>query len=135
MKIFVDNNISPRLVEAIRILAEVQQLHIEHLRDRFPQDAKDVDWIGALGREGGWVIVSGDTRISRSKAEQAAWHESGLTAFFVSPGFTNKGPWQQAEIAVRLWPEIIMEARRARPGSGFLCPLEGRKLRSIYDPP
>ena len=31
-----------------------------HLRDRFALDTKDPEWIGQLGKEGDWIIVSGD---------------------------------------------------------------------------
>lgn len=72
MKFFMDNNISPVYTHALAILAEVQKNDIHHLRDFFDENAEDVDWIRALGSDGGWVIISGDQRISRNKAEQAA---------------------------------------------------------------
>lgn len=134
MRFFVDNSISPVLTEAIRVLARIQQYDIVHLRERFAEDADDVEWIPELGREGDWIIVSGDPAISRSKAERAAWHESGLTAFFFAEGFVNKRFWKQAEIMVRWWPLIVLKARDATPGSGHLMPLAGSEFRQIYEP-
>lgn len=100
----------------------------------FDRDASDVHWISALAEEPDWVIVSGDPRISRSRAEQAAWHESGLTAFFFSGGFARKRFWTQAEIMVRWWPRIVLQARECVPGTGFVMPLKGKDFRIVYEP-
>jgi len=134
LRLFIDNCISINLAEGIRVLAKIQQYEIVHLREKFDPAVLDVEWIPALAHEGDWVIVSGDPRISRSKAERAAWHESGLTAFFFSDGFPNKRYWKQAEILVHWWPQIVLTAREARPGSGFLIPLTGSDFKKIYDP-
>jgi hypothetical protein len=135
LRFFIDNCISINLAEGIRVLAQVQEYEIVHLSEKFPADAPDLDWIPALSEEGDWVIVSGDPRISRSKAERAAWQESGLTAFFFSDGFPSKRYWKQAEILVHWWPLIVLKARQVPAGSGFLMPLSGKDLKEIYSPP
>lgn len=134
MRLFIDNCVSIHLAEGIRALAQVQQYDIVHLREKFDEDTDDVVWISALAEEGDWVIVSGDPRISRNKAERAVWLESGITAFFLSDGFPNKRFWKQAEILVHWWPEIVLAAREATEGSGYLLPLSGNKMKKIYDP-
>ena len=134
MRFFVDNCISPNLVEGIRVLAKLQRYEITYLREKFPEDTGDVEWLDVLSEEGDWVIVSGDPRISRAKAERAAWHESGLTAFFFAARFSRKKYWKQAEVLVRWWPRIVLEARSAVPGSGYVMPLEGKEFRKIYAP-
>lgn len=134
MRLFVDNCISIRLVEGIRCFAQFQEYEIAHLREKFAEGADDIDWIPQLASEGGWVIVSGDPRISRSKAERAAWIESGLTAFFFTEPFARKKFWIQAEVMVRWWPQIVLRARTAPVGSGFLVPWDGREFKPIYDP-
>jgi PIN domain-containing protein len=83
VRFFFDNTFPPRFVQAIRVLAELQEVDLTHLADRFPRDTPDPVWTGALGVEGDWIIISSDANICRGKAEQAAWRESGLTAFFV----------------------------------------------------
>jgi hypothetical protein len=121
VRFFLDNCISPILARALAVLAEFQQYDIIHLRDRFEPETRDLDWIPVLAAEGDWVIISGDTRISRSKAERAAWHESGLTAFFLSDDWSQKKFWTQAAELVRWWPVIVLTARQAPSGSGFVC--------------
>lgn len=134
MKFFIDNCISPVYAQALAVLAEVQRHDIHHLRDFFSPDVKDIDWIRALGDDGGWVIVSGDPRISRSKAERAAWHESGLTAFFFADDFGTRSFWKQAEAIVHWWPIIVLEASTCQPGSGYLIPVKSKALKPIYTP-
>lgn len=134
MRFFLDNCISPYIADGLRSLATLQKYEIVHLREKFDGDADDVDWIPALAADGDWVIVSGDPRISRSPPEQQAWYESGLTAFFFASGFTEKRFWKQAEIVVRWWPRLVLQARECKQGSGFIMPNEGKKFRSIYEP-
>ena len=86
MRFFLDNNISHRLAAALLVLenrVERGDWTVQHLRVRFEQQTEDVTWLEALGHEGEWIVISGDIRISRNRAERAAWRESGLTAFFL----------------------------------------------------
>lgn len=133
MKFFFDNCISVKYVRALKILAEVQGYELIHLSEKFdPENAKDPEWIRALGEEGDWVIVPGDPRISRSPAERNAWRESGLTAFFFGDGWSSQGFWKQAEDLIRWWPRIVLEARRAPAGSGYLVQLRAKDFKQIY---
>lgn len=135
MRFFFDNCLSDHLARAIEILERNHE--IVHLRAKFVPDVDDVTWISALGSEGDWVIVSGDQRISRSKEERRAWHESGLTAFFFGKGYASKGFWRQVQIFVQWWPKITQEAREYQdgsPGSGYLIPAQGKKWSVILTP-
>lgn len=76
MKFFIDNCIARRIAQSIAILSHGQGHEIVHLTEKFEPGVIDVDWIRALQSEGDWIIVSADPRISRSRIEQAAWHES-----------------------------------------------------------
>ncbi len=135
MRFFLDNCLSPRFAAGLRELAAVQRYEIRHLNEVVArEDTPDVEWIGELSRQGDWVIVSGDPRITRGAAEKAAWQEAGLTAFFFTHGWTNKSYWKQAAHLVHWWPTIVLEARRATRGTGFLIPLQGDELRTIYQP-
>lgn len=134
MKFFLDNCISPVHAKALRVLAEVQEYEILHLSEKFPRDTRDHEWLGELGREGDWVVVSGDPRITRGRIERAAWHESGLTAFFFGKGWASRSYWKLAADLVTWWPTIVLTARQAPAGSGFLLPLKGREPKQIYTP-
>lgn len=96
------------------------------------RDAEDEEWIRALGKEGDWIIVSGDLRITRNPLERKAWLESGLTAFFFNDAWSRSSYWNKAADLVAWWPDITREARDHPKGFGFLIPKDGKKLKQIY---
>ena len=96
MRVMVDNNLSPLLARAIDVLVVPDGHQVVALRSMFPADAKDADWIEALGAEGGWTVLSGDVRITRRAAERLAWHRSRLKGFFLAPGWSRMtNPWRK----------------------------------------
>lgn len=137
MKFFLDNNISHRLAAALLSLeyrVERENWTIKHLRDLFEPQTEDIAWLEALGREGEWIVISGDIRISRNPTERAAWRESGLTAFFFASQYPEKNIWTQVTHFLHWWPEITREAREHREapeGSGYVIPMQGKKWRII----
>ena len=134
MKFFLDNCLSPAYARALRELAAIQEYGIVHLREMLEPGTQDVTWIGILGEEKDWVIMSDDPRISRNKAERRAWHESGLTAFFFSDDFSRRGYWKQAADIVRWWPEIVLKARGSPTGTDYLIPVKSSEMKCIYSP-
>lgn len=133
MRLFFDNCVSVALARAVSELARAQGIEVIHLSDRFARNTPDEEWMLALRSEG-WVIISGDTRITRGKIERAAWHESGLTAFFFGDGWSSRKYWVQATELVRWIPIIVKIASDSRPGSGFLLPFKGKEPKQIYEP-
>jgi len=91
----------------------------------------DVEWLQKLGEEGDWVVISGDVRIARSAHERAAWHQSGLTVFFLKPGWTNIPPLEQHSKLSHCLLAIMEHAERAKSGSGFTVSVQG-KIEQIY---
>ena len=129
MKFFIDNCLAPRLANALDALDD--QNRVIALRERFSPDAKDSDWLRELGKEGDWVVVSGDPRIARGRHEREAWLQSRLTAFFLEPGWTNFGFWTQASKLIQWWPIIVKQAEVIRGAAGFFVPVKGAKLRQV----
>lgn len=134
MRFFFDNNIAVKIARAVAELASAQGIEVVHLTDRFDQAVRDIDWISALREEGDWVIVSGDIRISKSRAERAAWHESGLTAFFLDENWPRKRFWVQSLELVKWFPIIVETAGQCAPGSGYKLPSQGKAPKLIYTP-
>jgi len=119
---FFDNNLPPQLARALNELITPEGHSVSHLRDRYRPNMSDVDWLTALAREkdGPWIIVSGDMRISRNKAERKAWLDSSHIIFFLSKGWTNIEPYTQLSKLIKIFPEIVSQAEQARPGDGFI---------------
>jgi len=119
VRFFLDNDLSLNLARALAALA-ADKYEVKHLRDKFPADVTDQDWLLTLGREGDWVIVSGDVRITKSRLTRQVWLESGLTAFFLEKGWTGLRFWEQAWRLVRWWPAIMKQAERAKSHAAWL---------------
>ena len=131
MKFFFDNCISPKIVEALRLL-EGRGHQIVSLRERFPEDTEDPVWIRALAHEGAWIIISGDPRISRGKAERAAWIESGLTTFFCGDAWQTRPLMKQASELVGWWDDIILASKIAPSGTGYMLEFKTKAPKQIY---
>jgi len=131
VRFFFDNCTAPALAKAIDVLIAREGDQAIHLQDRFARDIADVDWINTLAREGEWVVISGDERITRNPHERAAWLDSGLTAFFLSKGWQNLPFWDQAWKLVQRWPDISQQAKRIEAGAGFLVKPTSRKFEQV----
>ncbi|MCJ2118241.1 hypothetical protein MKK65_16980 [Methylobacterium sp. J-001] len=114
MKVFVDENLSPALARALAALFAGEH-QILHIRERYGPGVTDLQWISELSREGGWVVISGDRRIRRNKAEFNAFQASRLTGFFLSAGLCKAPLVKQAERILALWSGIETFAERAKP--------------------
>ena len=101
MKVMVDENLPPAMAKALAALFAGKH-EVVHLREKFGAAVKDTEWIGALNAEGHWVIISGDRRIAKNKAEQQAFKSSKLesaTRFAIAPDDASAAATaQQAEI-------------------------------------
>ena len=133
MRFFLDNCVSTALARALRELAAGQPYEVVHLADKFERrDTPDPEWLGVLGREGRWIVVSGDVRITRGRAGRLAWQESGLTAFFFADGWASKNRWKQAEELMRWWPKVVQQAREAPDGAGFLMQHAAKEFKRVF---
>lgn len=126
----VDECISAFLAHAMREL--FWDLHqIEHIRDRYPAGTTDREWIGDLSREGGWVILSADRRISRNKAELHAFRTSGLVGFFLCRTVYEKQVHRQLIRILQVWERLEAQAKLVEPGAMFEISERGEKFRSL----
>ena len=132
MRFFLDNCLAIRHARALDALLKPEH-EFTHLQEKFPQDTKDADWISKLGKERGWIVISGDYRIGKSAHEKAAWHASGLTVFFLGKGWMNIPLKQQHSKLALALDDIIEHAEKSKPGTGFLITLNG-KIRLEYEP-
>lgn len=71
--------------------------------DHFLPDAKDEEWLTAVGRQG-WVVLTKDTRIRYRNLERAALMRAGVGAFVLTTG-DLKGD-EMAQIFVKALPAI-----------------------------
>ena len=125
MKFFFDNNLPPKLAKSLHLLVEPDH-EVIHLKERFAANASDEEWITALAKEKGWVIVSGDLRIRKNPHVMEAWKSAGHTVFFLKPGWINLPLWTQTWKFMKCFPDIVAIAKRATTGSEFFVATSGK---------
>jgi predicted nuclease of predicted toxin-antitoxin system len=109
-----DNDISPRIARAIQALVENEHV-VMALKDEFPSNAADVDWLPAAGRQG-WIVVSRDAKQRRRDVERNAIRESGARTVYIRYSGQQNTLFGDAARIVRCWPKIATWAVPARPG-------------------
>jgi len=119
LKFFFDNNLSPYYARAIATLASPEGHLVRHLKESFDPATPDIEWIKKLAEETGWVIISGDLRISRNALEREAWKQARLTTFFLAKAWSHHAFWDQAWRLIRWWPYITKQAGLVDPGAAF----------------
>ena len=75
-----------------------------------------VQWRGAIGVEPLGTSRSRTSQADVIQAERLMQH---------GPGRAHIVQW---------WPTIVLEAKKAASGTGFLIPMSGNKLQTIYSP-
>lgn len=131
MKFLFDNNLSPALARAVDAIIERGPggYRAFALRDRFPPNAKDPDWIPALGREGGWVVVTADTAMRRVPEERRALTEARLTVIALHGKWLSFDHWEIASRLFRYFPRLINEVEAVEPGTWIDVTVNGKIRR------
>lgn len=126
----VDENLSPYLARALQGLFSAEH-QIEHIRNFFEPGTTDLAWIELLSRQGDWIVISGDRRIAKNKAELAAFRSSKLIGFFLCRTMSRKPVRQQLIRILTIWDQLEAQVRLVQPGAMFEIPEKSVKFRSI----
>lgn len=130
MKVILDENLSPAIARALDELFRPKH-SIVHQRTRFGPAVTDVEWIKKLSVEGNWVVISGDRRITKNRAEYHAFRDSSLVGFFLSKGLYKAPVAKQAERLLALWPVIEQQATIVQGGAMFELPMTSTKIKQL----
>jgi hypothetical protein len=132
LKLLLDNDLSFRIAEALHAIVSAEGHEVVALRARLPPDAPDEAWIGALGAEGGWAVLSGDVRITRKPAERAAWRRTDLVGSFLERGWRKLVVREQAARLLLWWPNIETQFRLVGGSALFSIPIRpSSRLRQL----
>ena len=130
MKFLFDNNLSPDMAKGLRELRQTYGEEIVHLKERFREDVKDAEWLGALINEGGWAVISAD-RFKKSSAERQAIMNPKVTVFVLAKGFGKMRYWPKTKAMVNQWEDI---SRIATITEGGLYEVRARGKITPYIP-
>jgi hypothetical protein len=132
VKILFDNNLSPALAHALQELFKGQH-EIVALRDKFRGAPTDVEWIAELSREDRWIIISGDRRITRNRAEYHAFRNSRLVGFFLSKGLYKAKVLKQMERILALWDAMEAIALTVQGGAMFELQMKSSRVQQLAE--
>ncbi|HEY8162392.1 MAG TPA: hypothetical protein VIF34_09020 [Methylocystis sp.] len=130
MKVLIDEHLPPALAKALNTLFAGEH-EIVHLREKFGPGVKDIEWIGTLNREGRWVIISADRRITRNRAEYHAFRNSKLIGFFLAPALYKSKLTKQAERLLALWDSMNDLSARIEGGAMFELPVKSSRIKQL----
>jgi PIN like domain len=130
MKVLIDENLPHALARSLNALFSGKH-EVVHIRDRFGPGVKDIDWISQLSEEGRWIVISGDRRITRNKAEYGAFRGSNLVGFFLSKGLYKARIEKQMERILVLWQTIETQSTIVQGGAMFELPTTSTKIRQM----
>lgn len=117
MRVFLDNCTSPVLAETLDGYLRHRKDSASHIRD-LPcgRHASDMEWMAYLAGTGDdWLVITGDRKIQRNKAERAAFRQAGLKGFALAPGYQTTKIHQQASLLIWRWPDIDSLLKLAPP--------------------
>lgn len=127
MRFFFDNCIAWRLADALALLTDRDGYEIIALRSRFPEDCPDEVWMQTLGREGHWIVLSGDRKIYTNPQRRRVWESAKLTTFFLANAWMNAAFTEREKAAKLLtrWDDIVDWAGRVQSGTALNLPFRG----------
>jgi PIN like domain len=130
VKVLFDHNLSPKMARAFSELFKGEH-EIVSLREKFSTRATDLQWIGALSLEDRWVVISGDRRITRNRAEYNAFRASRLIGFFLSKGLYKSPVTKQTERILAQWESIERQFQSVQGGALFELQMKGSLVRQM----
>lgn len=101
------------------------------LREKFRSDASDVEWISGLSREGRWLVISEDRRITRNRAEYVAFRGSRLVGVFLASAVHKAPVVKKMERILAVWPALEALSETVEGGAMFELPISGTRLRQF----
>ncbi|PVE53985.1 MULTISPECIES: DUF5615 family PIN-like protein [Rhizobium/Agrobacterium group] len=130
MRVLIDENLPPALARSLSALFAGKH-DIVHVRERYGPGVTDLQWINELSAEGKWIIISGDRRITRNKAEYNAFRASNLVGFFLSKGLYKSPLIKQMERLLALWHTIEAQTALVQGGAMFELPMTSTRLKQM----
>lgn len=127
MNFFFDRNIAKQFARMIDAFDSENTIRPHD--DMFDHKTTDIVWMESLGSDDNqWFVLSGDTRILRCEKELLALRSSDITFFALARGWMNQKLEIQAWKLVKIWPDIVAEAKRTRVPSIFEIPITSNKI-------
>lgn len=89
---------------------------VVHARDLGLQKATDIQWIDYLKQsEVDWIVVTGDGRIRKNRAEREAFRRAGLRGIVLAPAYQKTDMGRCCGMIVVRWDGLMAFANAIQP--------------------
>jgi hypothetical protein len=126
MKCLFDNNLPPKLAKALNYLEGDDGITVEHLKEKFPVNTPDTQWIVKLGKEGEWFVITKDNQIRKKPHEIKAWKETHIPIVFLQRSWTNYGFWEQSWRLIKYWQNLKDTIEHNKKAKSFVLTVNGK---------
>jgi len=126
MKCLFDNNMPPKLAKTLNFLEGDDGITVEHLKEKFPPNTPDIEWITKLSKEGKWFIITQDNQIRKRSLEKKAWRESHIPIIFLQKSWIKLNLWEMAWRLIKYWPELKENINLNRKNESFQLTINGK---------
>jgi PIN like domain len=123
----VDNNLSPSLARSFQPLFD--EYEFISLRDKFPANTKDVEWIRTLDAEDGWAVLTAERKLKTRPHERLALDRSKIVFFFLTGSWLKCSVPEMAWRLIRIVPLMAKQAELTESGLFDLPINASSKLR------
>ena len=103
---------------------------VTSLREKFPTNTTDVEWLSTLGRESDWVVISQDYFRNHTE-EREVIRLAGLTVFVLPKQWSSHPFFPRSAQFIRWWPCIVEQANSGESSIYELPWRENSKFRKI----
>ena len=114
MNYLFDHNLPPSWARALDALSNNKFEpgavgDVVALRDKFPTNTTDAEWLKTLKDEGNWTVISGDT-FRKNNAEKELVRSRGLNIFVLPKVWQSQQHWERTARLIEWWPKIVMQS-------------------------
>ena len=124
MKVRADENVSIKIVQAIRLVCLSSTWELSHVREHHGPRTHDETWLPRFAAEGGKAFVTGDARILARPHQLVAVRDAGLSSIVLSQEWTEAKRHDQAAHLIYWWPKIEEAIKSADPGDCWKVPFK-----------
>jgi len=125
VKVLFDHNMSPLIARALDPVISVDGHRAFALKDKFSTNISDIEYFTALGKEGGWIVISKDLTNAKRGPERRAILNSGALAFYLAKSVQKQSMTEQAATIFWQWDRLV-EQRKNNANGLFQLPIGKR---------
>lgn len=115
MRLLIDACLPYWLADAIRPVAALDGIKVDHIPALYGDGVADVDWIRAASEDGGALFVTADRHMRTRPREVQALIGSVCIGIVLRPQWQECEPHELVANLLRRWPHILACLKMPRP--------------------